>query len=147
MLAHRTVTHTRGRVRDALRASLSLPVLLPPVRLGDTIHLDGGILDNLPVRALDADEGPTVAVNITSSSSLRRDGSPPRMPALSETLMRSMLMGSAAAVTDARRNATVTVTPDTRGIGLFEFHQIDRAVEAGRAAGVAAIEALRRCAP
>lgn len=147
MLGHRTVTHTRGRVRDALRASLSLPVLLPPVRLGDTIHLDGGILDNLPVRALDADEGPTIAVNITSSSSLRRDGSPPRMPALSETLMRSMLMGSAAAVTDARRNATVTVTPDTRGIGLFEFHQIDRAVEAGRAAGVAAIEALRRYAP
>ncbi len=33
------------------------------------------------------------------------------------------------------------MTPDTRGIGLLEFHQIDRAVEAGRAAGRAALDA------
>ncbi|HET7647250.1 MAG TPA: hypothetical protein VFK17_01705, partial [Gaiellaceae bacterium] len=57
----------------------------------------------------------------------------------------SMLMGSAAAVDEARRRATVVVTPDTRGIGLLEFHQLDRAVEAGRAAGRAAVAALAAC--
>lgn len=64
------------------------------------------------------------------------------MPTLPETLLRSILMGSATAADEARRRATVTVTPDTRGIGLFEFHQIDRAIEAGRAAGAAAVAAL-----
>jgi len=59
-----------------------------------------------------------------------------------ETLLRSMLIGSAAAIDDARRRAAIVVTPDTRGIGLLEFHQIDRAIEAGRAAGRAAIAAL-----
>jgi predicted acylesterase/phospholipase RssA len=110
--------------------------------MGDSIHVDGGVLDNLPVAALDDDEGPTIAVNISAGGSLRRDGRPPRIPALPETLLRSMLMGSAVAARDARARAAVTVTPDTRGIGLFEFHQMDRAIEAGRAAGAAAVAAL-----
>ena len=142
MLAHTTVTHRRGLVRDAVRASLSLPALLPPTRVANTLHVDGGILDNLPVAALDPEEGPIVAVNISAAAPLRHSGRPPRMPTLPETLLRSILMGSATAADEARRRATVTVTPDTRGIGLFEFHQIDRAIEAGRAAGAAAVAAL-----
>jgi predicted acylesterase/phospholipase RssA len=64
------------------------------------------------------------------------------MPTLPETMLRTMLMGSAPELMAAREHATVVVTPDTRGIGLLEFHQIDRAVEAGRAAGRAALDAL-----
>lgn len=40
--------------------------------------------------------------------------------------------------------ATVTVTPDTSGVGLLEWHQVDAAREAGRRAGQAAIDALAR---
>ena len=142
MIANATVIHRRGLVREAVRASLSLPGLFPPARIGDSLHIDGGVLDNLPVSSLDEDEGPILAVNIASAGGRSRRGGPPRMPALPETMLRSMLMGSAAAIAAARSQAAVVVTPDTRGIGLFEFHQIDRAVEAGRAAGRAAIEAL-----
>jgi NTE family protein len=143
ILSRSTAVHRRGLVREAVRASLSLPALLPPARVGETLHIDGGILENLPVSPLDPDEGPSVAVNIAAAGSSPKDGRPLRLPTLPETLLRSILMGSAAAVAVAKERATVTVTPDTRGIGLFEFHQIDRAVEAGRAAGVAAVEALR----
>ena len=142
MLDHSAVVHRRGLVRDAVRASLSLPGLFPPARLAASLHIDGGVLDNLPVGALHADEGPILAVNISPGGRLSRGSEPPRMPSLPETLLRSMMMGSAGAVAAGRRQAAVVVTPDTRGIGLLEFHQIDRAVEAGRAAGRAALEAL-----
>src|SRR5262249_36271581 len=142
MLNHGSIVHRRGLVREALRGSLSLPGLLPPARLGQSLHIDGGVLDNLPVHSLDEDEGPILAVNIASVGSLSSRSGPPRMPSLPETLLRAMLMGSAAAIAAARDQATVIITPDTRGIGLFEFHQIDRAVEAGRAAGRAALDAL-----
>jgi NTE family protein len=141
MLSRSVVVHRRGSLRDAVRASFSLPVVLPPARIGDTIHVDGGILDNLPVTALDAEEGPTIAVNISTGGS--GGSGPPRIPPLADTMLRSMLMGSAAAAEEARRRAAITVTPDTRGIGLFEFHQIDRAIDAGRAAGAAVVAALR----
>jgi NTE family protein len=142
MLRHTAVVHRRGLVRDALRASFSLPGLFPPTRLDESLHIDGGVLDNLPVGALAEDEGPVLAVNIGGGAgSSRRSGSP-RMPSLGETMMRAMLMGSAPAIAAARDQAAITVTPDTRGIGLLEFHQIDRAVEAGRAAGRAVVELL-----
>jgi predicted acylesterase/phospholipase RssA len=56
--------------------------------------------------------------------------------------MRVLLMSSAAALDRARERAAVMVTPDTRGVGLLEFHQIDRLREAGRAAGRAALDQL-----
>ena len=129
-------------MREALRASFSLPGLFPPARLDDSLHIDGGVLDNLPVRALEEDDGPIVAVNIAAAAGLSRRSGPPRMPTLPETMLRTMLMGSARELAAARDHATIVVTPDTRGIGLLEFHQIDRAVEAGRSAGRAALDAL-----
>jgi len=50
LTAAQLVVRDAGSVRDAVRASCSLPVLLPPV-VGPDGHLlaDGGILNNLPV--------------------------------------------------------------------------------------------------
>jgi NTE family protein len=143
-LIHRQlVVHRRGPVGPCIRASLSVPGLYPPVRIGDQLHVDGGVLDNLPVGPLtDFEEGPVVAVNIAAAGSSTSSGGP-RMPSLGETLLRTMLMAGTSNLDDARRRAAVVVTPDTRGIGLLEFHQMDRAREAGRVAGQAAAEALR----
>jgi NTE family protein len=142
LLARAPAFHRRGIVREAIRASLSLPALFPPARINESLYIDGSVLDNLPVTALADDEGPVLAVNISAGGALGRRGGAPRTPTLPETLLRAMLMGSARAVEDARRHATIVVTPDTRGIGLLEFHQLDRAIEAGRRAGRSAIEAL-----
>lgn len=43
------VVHRRGRLAQALRASLSLPGILPPVSIDGHLLIDGGLLDNLPI--------------------------------------------------------------------------------------------------
>lgn len=43
------VIHERGDLSRAVLASLSLPGLLPPVRHGQELLLDGGLLNNLPI--------------------------------------------------------------------------------------------------
>jgi NTE family protein len=58
----------------------------------------------------------------------------PRVPALGETLLRTMMIGAGGAVTAARERGAAVVTPATMGVGLLEFHQIDRMVQAGREA-------------
>jgi predicted acylesterase/phospholipase RssA len=67
-----------------------------------------------------------------------------RLPSLGETLLRIMQMGNGSGEQGRQFPATVTVMPDTRGIGLLEFHQIDDAREAGLQAGRAAVAALQR---
>ncbi len=133
--------HRRGPLLDATLASLRLPVLFPPIPTDDgRLLTDGGVLDNLPVDLLlERDEGPVVAVNISmgggsgtrvAARAIRR----PRVPALGETLLRTMMIGAGGAVDAAHRRGAVVVTPATLGVGLLEFHQIDRMVLAGREA-------------
>jgi predicted acylesterase/phospholipase RssA len=55
-------------------------------------------------------------------------------PTLAETLTRVLLLGSANTSEAASRHADIVIRPRVAGIGLLEFHQLDAAREAGRAA-------------
>jgi predicted acylesterase/phospholipase RssA len=102
------------------------------------------VTGNLPVGPLVAEAvGPVLAANLAvGAGEGQRDRSVPRMPTLPETLMRTLLLASADADLAATQTASIVVTAQTRNIGLLEFHQMDAAVEAGRAAGRAAVAAL-----
>jgi EmrB/QacA subfamily drug resistance transporter len=130
------VVHRSGVLWQAVAASARLPVLFPPVRLDGRVLVDGGVLDNLPVGALtERDEGPLIAVNIgmaqPSGGGVRR---PVRTPALGETLLRTMMIGSAGAGEQARAAGAYVVAPASMGVGMLEFHQIDTMIAAGRLA-------------
>ena len=146
-----TYVHRSGELTSAVMSSISIPGLFPPRRDGDRLLVDGGVLDNLPVRVLtERDEGPIVAVNIgmggdarppsVDGGSARTAPSRVRIPALGETLMRSLFIGSGGALQDARDAGALIVTPASMGVGLLEFHQLDRMVESGRQAGRALLE-------
>ena len=143
LVNRRKVVHRSGPLAEAVLCSLRLPGLYPPYLSGGVLHVDGGVLDNLPVSTLSADEGPLIAVSVGfggsgGPSSGSRTG-PPRVPALADTLMRTMMMASGDAAARAYELADLVLRPDTRGVGLLEFHQIDRAREAGREAVTAAL--------
>ena len=101
------------------------------------------MLDNLPVDLLiERDEGPVVAVN--DRDGRRRGRGPARArrgcPALGETLLRTMMIGSGGAVAAARARGAWVVGPSSLGVGLLEFHQLDRMVQSGRAAARALLD-------
>ena len=128
--------HRRGRVAEAALASSRLPVLFAPIPKDDgRLLLDGGVLDNMPTDLLvERDEGPVVAVSIGSGGDGRPRSGRPRVPALGDTLMRTMMIGSAGAIESARARGAWVVAPPSNGVGLLEFHQFDRMVQSGRAA-------------
>ncbi len=104
LLGRAPIEHRSGDLVEAISASVSIPVLFPPMRFGDRLLVDGGVLDNLPVRLLtERDEGPIVAVNIAmggGGGGCARTG-PPRMPSMGDTLLRVMMIGSGGAVQSA----------------------------------------------
>jgi predicted acylesterase/phospholipase RssA len=97
------------------------------------------VLDNLPVDTLvERDEGPVIAVNISMGGGApkRAPGEAPRpvrIPALGETMLRTLMIGGGGAP-EAQSLGAWVITPHSMGVGLLEFHQFDRMVEAGRAA-------------
>ena len=58
--------------------------------------------------------------------------------------MRTMLMASGNAAEEAMAAADLVLRPDASGVGLLEFHQIDRMKESGRATTLAALPQIVR---
>src|SRR5690606_36769704 len=48
----RLQVHERGRLWQWLKASCAIPGILPPVFTGGRVLVDGGVIDNLPVREM-----------------------------------------------------------------------------------------------
>ncbi len=144
LLARRPVVHRRGLVADVVGCSMRLPFLYAPMPYDGTLHVDGGVLDNVPVTTLVGKDGPLIAVNVASggnpspASGSHRRGKP-RVPGLTDTLLRTMTISSAMASAEVLAQADLVIKPNPVGVGLMEYHQIDRAREAGR---IAAREAL-----
>lgn len=67
--------HREGSVLMAVRASASIPVLLPPVYTEDgRMLVDGALLDNVPVRVMrEMKSGPNVVVNFATADDQRFD--------------------------------------------------------------------------
>lgn len=137
LLGRAPMEHRSGDLAEAISASVSIPVLFPPMRIGNRLLVDGGVLDNLPVGLLtQRDEGPILAVNIAmggGGGGAARTG-PPRMPSMGDTLLRVMMIGSGGAVQSARAAGATVITPPPLGVGTLEWHQMDLVVEAGRMA-------------
>ena len=54
-----------GPLADLVLASSSIPILFSPVRMNNAVYVDGGLLDNLPVKPIRKICEKVIAVNIT----------------------------------------------------------------------------------
>ena len=146
--------HNRGSLRRTLRASISLPGILPPV-VWDDRHLlvDGAVLKNFPVDTLrDLHRGPIIGVDVA-----RRDGidledfrEPPGFfgwiaahgwqapPPIASLLMRAATL--AVDPWEGRSGADMLIVPDMPDIDMRDWKRFDDAVTAGYEAAVAALQ-------
>lgn len=65
---HKKIWFKKGKLIDAIRASIAIPTVFSPVMKNDMILVDGGVMDPLPidsVSSLDADM--TIAVNLNAN--------------------------------------------------------------------------------
>ena len=153
---NRLVIDRAGPMVEAVGASISLPLIAPPLRREPDggLLIDGSLLDNLPLEPMNSTgEGPVLAIDVKGGEERPRAGgdSPParrsadparaaRLPALPETMARIALLSSANTDEAARRLADMTIRVRVSGVGLLEFHQIDEARAAGRRAAEAALQ-------
>ena len=65
LVSGREIAMTRGPVVEAVRASIAIPGVFPPVRRDGMILIDGGVVAPVPVRAVRAlSAAPVLAINL-----------------------------------------------------------------------------------
>jgi NTE family protein len=140
--------HRRGKLWRALRASVSIPGVLPPVMQEGSVLVDGGTLDNFPVgvvRGLGASWvlGVDIGSNAPIASGVEATDMPAMWdlpgwrsrwrasPSILQILTRSALMQSSAAASASRLAADLLLTPPLPGVGLLDWKAFDQAIRAG----------------
>jgi NTE family protein len=151
------VVHDSGLLRRALRASIALPGILPPVIEGDNVLVDGGVMRNLPIDLMrDMHDGPIVAVDVSIDTGLTpRDIETPRSLAhwalsgawrkgapIVSLLLRSATVTATRDVIAARGAADVFIAPALDGVEIRDWRAFEPAVEAGYQAATRALKSL-----
>ncbi len=54
---HKEVVYKSGSIYEAIRASIAIPTVLTPVIKGDTVIVDGGVINNIPISNVERTEG------------------------------------------------------------------------------------------
>jgi NTE family protein len=138
--------HSRGPLWHALRASVAIPGVLPPVFHDQQILVDGGVLNNLPVDVMrEFGRGRIIGVDVGNELSLvacedvdetsvfgrlellRKR----RAPNILQLLLRAGSVSSTMVTAANREQSSILLTPPLDGIDMLDWKSFDRALEAG----------------
>jgi NTE family protein len=137
--------HTQGLLRDALRATISLPGILPPVVSDNQVLVDGAVLNNFPVDVMrDVHRGRIIGVDVAQAPeglSAEEFVNPPGFfgwtaahgfrapPPIANLLMRA---ATVSINPNVHRGLTdILIAPELQGVELRDWRDYGPAVEAG----------------
>ncbi|MFK2890335.1 patatin-like phospholipase family protein [Dyella flagellata] len=142
------VVHRHGPLWLWLRASSSIPGILPPVLHHGQVYVDGALVDNLPTDVM-AEDGIAhiTAVSIRADIELRAQteefATPPwwrlwirqrrgaGWPRLVSTLTRAAMVNSEETSERCREQADLLITPPLEHVGMLDWRDWQLAVDAG----------------
>jgi NTE family protein len=126
LLKGERVVLSDGSLATALRATMSLPGIFPPVERDGKVLVDGGVLDNIPadvVKSLGATE--VIAIDVGYAPTTTVDYSMFGLLGLTvDAMMRS-------ATRIALASANMTIAIDVQGFGSLDWRKADELIARG----------------
>ena len=134
--------HKTDKLWKALRASIALPGILPPVPTKHGILVDGGVLDNMPVDVMRGlHRGPVIAVDVAREQMmdtdwLERETARPwyrkaLSPPIIAILMRSGTVNGEAISRKQAGRADLIIEPRLGGIEIRQWKCFEETIEIG----------------
>jgi len=153
----REVILRRGLLRLAALASMAIPGIYPPLRMGRHVLVDGGVVNPVPISvatAMGADL--VIAVNLGRASREPLtdveavDEKQDRLPSLVQAITRSVEIMQGRIGAESTAAASVLIEPTFAtgtGLGLQSFHQGRPYIAPGEDAAEAALPLMAACLP
>ena len=159
LVAGSLVVHRRGRAWKAVRATSSLPGVLPPIHIRGKVLVDGGVVDNTPVSIMrQLNRGPCILVNVSPPeeklvgddvldlptnrdfflSTMHPMLSTRTMPSIGSVVVQTMCVSGLGS--DAARNADLFIEPAIASYGIVEFEAMNELIALGYNATMASFE-------
>jgi len=153
--------HRHGSLWLWLRASSAIPGVLPPVLRQGRVYVDGALINNLPTDVMAADgiahiTALDIRADIALLTTAEESSTPPlwrlllqrrqdvRRPGLVSTLVRAGMVNGETASAARRERADLLITPSLDHIGMLDWKDWQRAIDAGYRHTVALLESRAR---
>ena len=131
----------QGLVRDGVRASGSIPIILTPVKQQGRYLVDGALVNPVPVsvlRTMGADV--TIAVNVVPDNSVREV----KEPNIFSIIMETIHIATSQALRSSLSETDIVIEPQVTSIGHFDFHRTQECILQGELATQDAIPEIKR---
>jgi NTE family protein len=150
--------HRLGLLRRALRASISLPGVMPPVVQDGAVLVDGAVMKSFPADVMRAQHlGPVVGVDVSRARGVDPtilenpkswwrwilSGDWRQGPPIVSILMRSATISTAAELAATRAATDVLILPRLDGVEIRDWKAFEPAIVAGEQAGFEVLAALK----
>ncbi|RPH42315.1 MAG: patatin [Desulfobulbaceae bacterium] len=138
------VVFRQGSLTKAMRASMSVPAAMSPVKDGNKLLVDGALVANVPIEEAreQCDADVVIAVNVGSPllKAEQIGGIPSTMAQVINILTEQNVIRSLADL----QSADILIKPDLDGIGPSDFNRYRETVGRGRAAAEAILPRLQQ---
>lgn len=129
----------RGSVARAVRASSAIPGVFNPVEYQGQLLVDGGVLDNVPV-AVARERGADMVIAVDISENLVNYN----ITNVIDVMLQAISIMAAENVKYKRKDADVLITPAVGNVGMQDFTQKKRCMQAGIEAAQKAMPEIKR---
>lgn len=134
------VVLSKGDLGEALRASLTIPLLFTPVERGEQLLADGGIVDYLPVDVV-RDMGADIVIAVNILNSLRsKDGLQAPWQVADQVISIIMMISNERQIPEA----DIVIDPDLHGHSSLDFSNIEQLISWGEEATLKKIGRIRQ---
>ncbi len=130
-----------GLVREAARASISVPVLLAVVKREGRYLVDGGLVNPVPVSVLKA-MGADIIIAVNVLPYLEIPGSDE--PNIFDVIMQTLHISNYRMIATSLAGADIVIEPRVMDIGYADFHRVDEGIMRGESAAEQVIPDIRR---
>jgi len=137
----KVIAFDKGPLGKAVQASCSIPGIFEPVKEGESLLLDGGIINNLPADLV-REMGAEYVIAVDLNADLAEEASSPK--GIFEILITSFMRMMSATGTLGREEADCLITPDLAGYNYHDMDQMEDLFIEGKKAAEKALPELRK---
>ena len=131
-----------GYLPQSVMASGALPSLFEPVKIGNRLLIDGGVVNNYPLEEV-RDMGAEVIIGIDVQHGLKdREG----LLSATEILLQINNYRTVTDMEEKSKNTDVYIKPEVSDFSVIDFDQYDRIIESGTMATQKSYGELKRLA-
>lgn len=134
----------QGLVRDGIRASGSIPILLTAFKQQGRYLVDGALVNPVPtnvLREMGADF--IIAVNVVPGISSKTN-QPNKEPNIFYIIMQTIHITTYQSLRASLSGADIAIEPQVASVGHFDFHRVQECIAQGKLAAQNAIPEIKR---